>query len=140
VVSWSTAGVQGDLAADSREAELAFAFALGVGRRCAVLLFGESPSHRESSVANSTVGAHEVLAARNVEVDTERELLNPLGYGEYRDSERDAWVGLLAQVGRGLSGRSWPAGRDMLRGRTGNLCEETARRSPSFDECEGAHR
>ena len=32
----------------------------------------------------------EVLVARSVEVDAERELLTPLGHGESRDLERDA--------------------------------------------------
>ena len=45
-VGWSTAGVRGDLATASREVgsevELAFGFALGVGRRRGVPLIGES--------------------------------------------------------------------------------------------------
>ena len=43
----------------------------------------------------------EGLVARSVEVDAKRELLNPLRYGEGRDSERDACIGLLAETGGG---------------------------------------
>jgi len=51
--------------------------------------------------------------ARRVEVDEERALLDPLGYGEGRDAERDAWVGLLAETGGVREGAS-PARRDRL--------------------------
>jgi len=34
-------------------------------------------------------------------VDMERELSDPLGYGEGRDSECDAWFGLLAEAASG---------------------------------------
>ena len=34
--------------------------------------------------------------ARGVEVDAERVLLDPLGYREGKDSERDVWSGLAA--------------------------------------------
>ena len=101
-VGWSTAGVQGDLAAALREAEVqlafAFAFALGVGRPPVVPPVEESPGveRRELDCGR---GAREELVARGVEVDAERELLDPLRYGEDRDSERDAWVRLLAENG-----------------------------------------
>ena len=38
-------------------------------------------------------------------VDMERELSDPLGYGEGRDSECDVWFGLLAEAG-GVRGSS----------------------------------
>jgi hypothetical protein len=82
-------------------------FTLGVaqcvGRRRAIPLVA---SHRELSGANLIVGEEcankslEELVARSVEVDAESELLNPLGRGESRDSERDVWGELLAETGR----------------------------------------
>ena len=82
-VGWSTAGVRGDLATASREAESevepAFAFAVGVGRRRAVPLVGESPGveRREPDCGRGV--REEELVARSVEVDAARELLDPLG-------------------------------------------------------------
>jgi len=102
-VSWSTAGVWGDLAAGSREAEPAFAFALGVARRRAVPLVGDSLGVGRRELDCGRGVREEELVARSVEVDAERKLLNPLGFGEGRGSERDAWVGLFAQTGRGAS-------------------------------------
>jgi len=62
-VSWLTAGVRGDLATASREprseVELAFVFALGMGRRRAVLLVGVS----------SGVGRCELDCGRGVRED-----------------------------------------------------------------------
>jgi len=57
----------------------------------------------------------EELVARSVEVDAGRGLLDPLGYGEGRDSDRDTCVGFLAETG-GVRWRSSPAGKDTLRG------------------------
>ena len=143
-VGWSTAGVRGDLATASREAEseveLAFAFAVGVGRRRAVPLVGESRGvERREPDCGRGVRVEE-LVARSVEVDAARELLDPLGYGEGRGSERDAWVKLLAETGS-VRGRSSPSGRDTLRSGAGDpcvlACVETARRLPSFDAMRG---
>jgi len=82
----------------------------------------------------------EELVARSVEVDAERELLDPLEYGEDRDSERDAWARLLAET-VGVRRRSSPAGRDTLRGGAGDpcvlACVETARRLSYFDAMRG---
>ena len=142
---WSTAGVRGDLAATASrgaesEVELVLAFALGVGRRRAVPLVGESPGVERRGLDWGREARDEALAARSVEVDAERELLDPLGYGEGRDSERDAWVGLLAETG-GVKGRSSPSGRDMLRCGAGEpcvlACVETARLLVSFDAMRG---
>ena len=143
-VDGSSTGVRGDLATASREAaesefELAFVVALGVGRRRVATLVGESPGveRRELDCGR---GVREELVVRSVEVDAERELLDPLGYGEGRDSERDAWVRLLAETG-GVRGRSSPVGRDTLRSGTGDPCElacvERARRLLSFDGMRG---
>lgn len=81
-----------------------------------------------------------VVVGRSVEVEAERELLDPLGYGVGRDSERDAWFGLIADMG-GVRGRSSPTGRDTLRCGAGDpcvlACVETARRLPSFDVMRG---
>jgi len=71
--------------------------------------FRSSGSHRQLSGAISIAGedfARE-LVARSVcvDLDAKRELLEPLWYGEGRSSERDAWVGLLAEIG-GVSRRS----------------------------------
>ena len=41
----------------------------------------------------------EELVAQNVEVEAGRGLLDPLGYGEGRDSDRDTCVGFLAEAG-----------------------------------------
>jgi len=142
-VCWSTAGVRGDLATASREAEseveLAFAFAVGVGSRRAVPFVGESPGveRREPDCGRGV--REEELVARSVEVDAARVLLDPLGYGEGRGSERDAWVRLLAETG--VRGRSSPSGRDTLRSGAGDpcvvACVETARRLASFDAMRG---
>ena len=93
-VGWSTADVRGNLATDSREAELAFMFALGVGG--AVPLVRESPGveRREPDCGRGV--REEELVARSVDVDAERELLNPLGYGEGRESERGACVTIVS--------------------------------------------
>ena len=100
----------GDLAADPREAELVVAFALGVGRRGAVQLAEESPGveHRELGCGRGV--REEELVARSVEVDAERELSDPLGYGEGAGCVR--WIA----CGDGASGvgRS-PVERDTLR-------------------------
>ena len=48
------------------------------------------------------------LVACGVEMDAERREFEPLGYGEGKDLERDAWVGLLAETGRqGAVFASW---------------------------------
>jgi hypothetical protein len=43
--------------------------------------------------------------ARSVDVDAERELLEPLGYEEGTVSDRDAWIGLAADTGGGGASR-----------------------------------
>ena len=86
--------VRGDLATGSREAvsevEPAFALALCVGRRGAVPLVGESPRVEHRKLDSGGGVCEEELVVRSVEVDAERELLDPLGYGEGRDLEQDA--------------------------------------------------
>jgi hypothetical protein len=52
------------------------------------------------------VGCEE-LVARSVDEDPERELLEPLEYGEGRESDRVAWIGSAADAG-GVRGRSSP--------------------------------
>ena len=52
--------------------------------------------------------------AQSVEVDAEREFLDPFGHGEGRESEQDALNRSLAET-RGVRRRSLSAGRDMLR-------------------------
>ena len=92
----------GDLATGSREAEseveLAFVFAFGLGRRCAVPLVGRSLRVERRTRMRLRL-CDEELVARSVEIDAGRELLDPLGYGEGRNSERDPCVGLLAEAG-----------------------------------------
>jgi len=86
------------LAVASREAaesevELAFTFGPGVGRRRVVVpLVGESPGV-ECREPEGRQGVREVVVGRSVGVEVECERLDPLGYGEGRDSERDAWIG-----------------------------------------------
>jgi len=83
----------GGLARGSK-VELAFALASSVGWRREVPLVGES-----AGVEGLQAEAREEeLLARRVEVDTEKELSDLLVYGEGRDSEWDAWVGLLAET------------------------------------------
>jgi hypothetical protein len=53
------------------------------------------------------------LVAHSVDVDPERELLEPLGYEEGRDSNRVAGSGLAVGT-RSVSGWSSPAGRDIF--------------------------
>jgi hypothetical protein len=81
---------------------------------------GESPGveRRELDCGR---GVGEEFVARSVEVDVERKLLDPLGYGECKDSNRDAGVGLLVETG-GIKGRSSLAGRDVLRSGAGDSC------------------
>jgi len=91
-------GCMGNSATTSREAgsevELGFAFESGVGRQRGVPLVGES-----AGVEGLQAEAREEEPlARRVEVDTEKELSDLLVYGEGRDSEWDAWVGLVAET------------------------------------------
>jgi len=72
------------------EVELAFAFALGVGKWCTIPLVRESPGVERRELDRGRGVREEELVARSVQVDAERELLDPLGYGEGRDLERDA--------------------------------------------------
>jgi hypothetical protein len=120
---------------DGSEVELTF----GVGRWRGVLLVGESPSVVRGDV-NCTRGTREEeLVARSVDVDAERELLEPLGYEEGRSSDRDAWIELAADAARGgvrreaVRGQPLSTGRDMLsRGAGEAPCEDTACRPASF--------
>ena len=82
------------------EVELTFAFALGV-----VPLVGELPGAEQRELGCER-GVCEELVAWSLEVDAERKLLYSLGYGEGRDSERDAWVGLLVEMGARVRGRT----------------------------------
>jgi len=81
-----TAGVQGGLATASREAEseieYAFAFALGVGKWRAIPLVGESSGVERRELDGGRGVREEERVAQSVEVDAERELLDPLGYGK----------------------------------------------------------
>lgn len=72
------------------------------------------------------------FAARRVVVDAERELLEPLGYGEGRESERAVGIEVPEGTG-GVRGRSSPPpGRVTSRRGTGEPCADWARRLPSF--------
>ena len=108
-------GVRGDLAAASHEAvesevERAFTFGPGMGKwRVVVPLVGESPGvEQHEPEGGRGVRKVVVVVGRSVEVEAERELLDPLGYG----------AGCVDWVDRGdggRQGRSSPTGRDMLR-------------------------
>jgi hypothetical protein len=103
-----------------------------------MVLVGESPGVERRDVDGARGAREEELVTRSVDVDAERELLEPLGYGEGRDSDRVAWVGLAADMG-GVRGRSSPRGRDMLRRGAGEVpCVDTARRPASFDTVRGS--
>ena len=125
--------VRGDLATPSRaaESEDELALALGVGRRRAVPFVGESPGVERRDDDWARGARDDELVARSVEVDAERELFEPLGYGEGKDSERDVRSGLPAETG-GVREQSSALGRDMLRRGAGEPCGATARRPPSF--------
>ena len=128
--------MRGDLATASRGvAERDVELALGVGRRrVVVVLVGESPGveRRDVDCARGVRGEEE-LVARSVDVEAEREELEPLGYGKGKDSDRAAWTGLSADTG-GVRGRSSPSGRDMVRRGAGELpCVDTARRPASLE-------
>jgi hypothetical protein len=69
---------------------------------------------------------------RSVAVDVERELLDPLGYGEGRDSERAAEGIEVPEGTGGVRERSSPPGRVTSRRATGEPCTDWARRLPSF--------
>jgi hypothetical protein len=64
-------------------------------------------------------------------VDAERELLEPLGYGVGRDSERAEGIEVPEGTG-GVRERSPPPGRVTSRRGTGEPCTDWARRLPSF--------
>ena len=103
-----------------QEARSNFALALGVERQRTVLLVGNH-HWQELSGANTIAGEEYARGsffcfffARSVEVDAEREFLDPFGHGEGRESERDALNRSLAET-RGVRRRSSSAGRDMLR-------------------------
>jgi hypothetical protein len=63
--------------------------------------------------------------------DAERELLDPLGYGEGTDSERVEGTEVPEGTG-GVRERSPPPGRVTSRRGTGEPCTGWARRLPSF--------
>ncbi len=98
------------------EDELALVF--GVERRRAVPFVGTSP--RVDRHDDDWAGGvrDDELAARNVEVDAKRELFDPPGYGEGKDSVRHAWSGGR----RHLGGICYAGGRVKLmwRGRVGH--------------------
>jgi hypothetical protein len=97
----------GDLATASREvAERYVELTFSIWRRRAMLLTGESSGVKRRDV-NCAREAREALVAHSVDVDPERELLEPLGYEEGRDTNRVAWIGLAADTRR-VSGRSSP--------------------------------
>ncbi len=100
------------------------------------LVFGTSP--RVDRHDDDWAGGvrDDELAARNVEVDAKRELFDPPGYGEGKDSVRHAWSGLLAETG-GVRERSSTLGRNMLRRRAGETYVARARRPPSFGAVRG---
>jgi hypothetical protein len=104
--SCSTAGIRGDFLTASREAEskvgLVLVFPLGLahcaGRPRAVPLVRESPGFERGELNCGRGARNGEFVARSVEVDAESEVLNPLAHEEGGDSERDAWVGLLAET------------------------------------------
>jgi hypothetical protein len=112
------------------ESDVELALALGVGRRRVVPFVGESPGveRREDDWVR---WVRDELEARSVVVDAERELADPLGYGEGKDSERAGTTGLPEGTG-GVKGRSSPPGREMSRRGAGEPTAEKARRLPSF--------
>ena len=123
----SGTGTRGDLATVA-ERDVELAFALGVGRRRAVPFVGESPGVERREADDWVRWVRDELEARSVVVDAERELTDPLGYGNGKDSER---TGLPEGTG-GVRGRSSPPGREMSRRGAGEPCAEKARRIPSF--------
>ena len=127
----SGSGTRGDLAT-AAESDVELALALGVGRRRVVPFVGESPGV-ERREADCVRCVRDELEARSVVVDAERELADPLGYGDGRDSER---AGLPEGTG-GVKGRSSPPGREMSRSGAGEPCAEKARRLPSFVAARG---
>ena len=100
-------GVRGEFTTASHEAKsevktcVHVQVRVDVGRRRAVLLAGES-SGVERRELDCGRGVRDELAARSVEVDAARELLDPLGYGERKVSNRNAWLGCSWR--RGTSG------------------------------------
>jgi len=107
-VGRSTVRVRGDLAADSREAGLAFVFALGVGRRRAVPLVEESLGVERRELDCEQGVREEELVARSVEVDAERELLDLLWYEEGREGLGAVCVGQIARGEGGHQGAAIP--------------------------------
>jgi len=105
-VGWTTASVRGDLAVDSRAAELGFAFAVCVGRRRAVPLVGESPGVERRKLDYGRRVREEELVARSVDVDEERVLL--ARWGTERVGTRSEMRALNCSRRRGASGGSHP--------------------------------
>jgi hypothetical protein len=70
--------------------------------------------------------------ARSVVVDAERELTDPLGYVDGKDSERAEGIGLAEGTGGGVSEWSSAPGRVTSRRGAGEPWAEKARRLPSL--------
>ena len=83
-------------------------FALGEGRRRAVPLVGESPGveRREPDCGRGV--REEELVARSVDVDAERELLDPLGC-----EGAHLWESCLGYIACALDGRVSASGTEM---------------------------
>lgn len=123
--------MRGDFATVA-ESEVELTFALGVGRwRPVVPLVGEPAGVERREEADCVRWVRDETEARRVVVDAERELLDPLGYGVGRDSERAEGIEVPEGTG-GVRGRSSAPGRATSRVGAGELCRDWARRPPSF--------
>jgi hypothetical protein len=81
---------------------------VGVGRwRAAVPFVGEPAGVERREEADCARWERDEMEARSVVVDAERELLDPLGYGVGRDSERAEGIEVPEGTG-GVRGRSSP--------------------------------
>jgi hypothetical protein len=104
-----------------------------------MLLARESSGVKRRDVDCAREAREDSLVAHSVDVDPERELLEPLVYEEGRNSNRDAWIGLAMDT-RGVRGRLSPAGRDMLRRGAGEASRvDTAPRPASFNTMRGCY-
>lgn len=84
---------------------------MGVGRRRpAVPFVGEPAGVERREEADWARWVRDELVARSVVVDAERELLDPLGYGVGRDSERAVGIEVPEGTG-GVRERSSAPGR-----------------------------
>ena len=132
-------GVRGDLAGASfsrvvAESEVELALVLAVGRRRVGPAVGESLGV-ERREADCVRGGRDELDWRSVEVEPEMELLDPLGYGDGKDTERLSCPAVPAETG-GVRGRSSPGGSEISRRGAGEPWMGIARRA-SLDTTPG---